>query len=95
MTKHTFNLSISARDDGTLEAAYIQLSSERVAHTQELMDEVVLDFDSEDNLVGVEILAPVKISTVHEVAKVLKAKQRKSFNRFVETYAPPSLVTAE
>lgn len=91
---NNFNLSINARDDGTLEAAYIQLSSAKAARTDELIPSVLLiDMDSSGNVVGVEILAPVDIATVHAVAKKLKVKQRKSFNTFIEKYAPKSLVT--
>lgn len=88
-------LSITAREDGTLDAAYVAVSQEKVARSEEIIESVlILDFDSAGGLVGVEILAPVKISDVHQVAKMLEGPTRESFNRFMDTYAPASIVTA-
>jgi uncharacterized protein YuzE len=79
-----FNLSISARENGTLEAAYIQLSDAPVAMTHELGGSVVVDFDANSNVVGVEILAPITVAMVHRIADALKPAERESFNQFVE-----------
>ena len=58
-----YEISTSAGEDGTIEAAYIRFSRGPVAETREINGDVLLaDFDKEGNLVGVEILAPVKIS---------------------------------
>jgi uncharacterized protein YuzE len=87
-------LRVSAREDGTLEAAYIQVSAGEAARTEELIPSVLLvDFDEQNNLIGIELLAPVKISQVLEVANRLSEPQRDAFNRFVRNYAPPALVT--
>ena len=89
-------LTISAREDGTLEAAYVKLSDAKVAKTEVLLEAVVLvDFDRHGELVGVELLAPVSRSTALQLAKKLKANQRSRFREFFNSdYAPRALVTS-
>lgn len=88
-----FNMSINAREDGSLDAAYIQVSAAKVARTEEKIPSVFLvDYDSNDQLVGIEILAPVSMSVVREAAKNLQAAQRKSLDDFVDRYAPASII---
>jgi uncharacterized protein YuzE len=90
-----FELSINARRDGSLEAAYVQVSSAPVAYTKELIKSVLLlDLDEKGGLVGIEILAPVKISQVLELAETLDSSQRDSFLKFVHGSVPPSLVAS-
>lgn len=90
-----FGLTVNAREDGTLEAAYVRVSENQVARTEELIESVLLvDYDHDGNLVGIEILAPVKISQVIEIANRLEVKQRESFQNFVRSSAPPGLVHA-
>lgn len=89
-----FNLSISARENGTLEAAYIQLSDAPIALTREIGGAVVVDFDANANVVGVEILAPITVEMVHRIADALKPAERDSFNSFVENYAPKALLNS-
>lgn len=90
-----FALSVSARHDGTLEAAYIKMSNAEVASTKELSKSALLaDFDVDGNLVGIEILAPVTISEVLNLADVLQSGQNQAFCKFVWQSAPPALVTA-
>ena len=86
-------LTVSAREDGALEAAYVQLSNGKVVRTQEIVPSVFLvDFDEGGNVVGLEILAPVKISTVLEVAEKWAGPQREAFNEFMKNYAPPAIL---
>jgi uncharacterized protein YuzE len=88
-----FGLTVNAREDGTLEAAYVQLSDGKVARTDEVIKSVMLvDYDADNFVVGIEILAPVKISTVLEVANKLEEAHRQSFNDFVRRYAPPGIL---
>jgi uncharacterized protein YuzE len=94
-TSTEFGLTVSAREDGTLEAAYVQLSKNQVARTEELIESVLLlDLDSRGAIVGIEILAPVSISVVMNLAKRLEEPQRKSFKKFLKASAPPALVHA-
>jgi uncharacterized protein YuzE len=91
-----FGLTVNAREDGTLEAAYVQLSDAKVVRTDEVIKSVLLvDFDANDAVVGIEILAPVKISTVLEVANRMGEAHRKSFDDFVRRYAPPAIIAPE
>jgi uncharacterized protein YuzE len=87
-------LSVNARGDGSLEAAYIRVSDKQVARTEELVESALLiDIDHDGNLVGIEILAPVRLSQVIELASRLEGAQRKAFEAFVRSSAPPALVT--
>lgn len=86
-------LSVSARADGSLEAAYLRISDKPVACTEELVESVLLiDMDQGGRPVGVEILAPVKLAQVLEIADRLDTSQRQAFENFVRSSAPPALV---
>lgn len=88
-----FEISISARDDGTLEALYIRLSTNKVAKTKEVSGpaEVLADYDANGRLVGIEILSPVRLS---KLAELVDRPRRKPFRKFVRTAAPEELVCA-
>ncbi len=88
-----FEISISARDDGTLEAVYIRLTSNKVARTKEVpgTDEVLADYDSGGKLVGIEILSPVQLK---KLVQLVDVPRRESFRRFIRTAAPKELVNA-
>ena len=77
-----FEISISARDDGTLEALYIRVSRNKVATTREVdgKDEVLADYDSNGKLVGIEVLSPVKLK---RIVRLIDEPRRRSFRRFV------------
>lgn len=86
-------VSVSARDDGSLEAAYLRISDKQAARTKELNESVLLvDFDQDGRLVGIEILAPVKIAQVLELANQLEASKRQAFENFVRSSAPPAFL---
>lgn len=88
-----FEISISARDDGTLEALYISVSKNKVARTKEISgkNEVLADYDSSGKLVGIEILSPVKL---RKLVSLVDERRRKPFRKFVKTAAPEELVSA-
>lgn len=87
-----FEFSTSARDDGTLEAAYIRLRHTKIARTKEIRADVLLaDYDSRGNLVGIEILAPVRFA---DLAPLVEEPTRKPLKRFVSHSASPDLVMA-
>jgi uncharacterized protein YuzE len=91
----TLQLSVTARGDGSLEVAYLQLSEAKVSRTQELIESVLLiDLDSNDHLVGIEILAPIEIGEVIGLAEMLEESQREAFTQFVRAFTPPGLVTS-
>lgn len=87
-----FEISTSARDDGTIEAVYIYFSHRPVASTREIKRDVLLaDFDAEGNIIGLEVLAPVKVS---EIVMLADPNRRVSFERFVKGAAPAALIQA-
>jgi uncharacterized protein YuzE len=76
-----FQISLSGRSDGTLEAMYIRLRKGTVARTEEKEDDVLLcDYDRRGNLLGIEILAPV---TLNKLARLVSQPVRQPFRRFV------------
>lgn len=85
-----FEMSISGRNDGTLEALYITLRAGKAHTTREVVEDIVLaDYDNHGRLIGIEILAPVKIS---KLTPLVEPKRRKPFRDFVTTQAPQDLV---
>jgi uncharacterized protein YuzE len=88
-----FELSTSGRDDGTVEAVYIQIMDEPVAQTKEIMRDILLaDYAADGRIVGIEVLAPVKFSDLDRLIE--EQGLRASFRRFVEGSAPRAMVTA-
>jgi uncharacterized protein YuzE len=85
-----FELSVSARNDGTLEAAYVRFRQGKVSKTKEIIEDVLLaDYNSRGRLVGIEILAPVRIA---DLVRLVDEPTRKPFRRFIEQSAPKKLV---
>lgn len=88
-----FEVSVSGRSDGTLEAMYIRLRQGTVARTEEIEEDVLLcDFDRRGNLLGIEILAPVKL---RNLTKLVSPPVRTPFRRFVGQAVPEELIEAE
>lgn len=89
----SFEISTSGRDDGTVEAAYIQLLDEKVHRTREIMEDILLaDYTEDGRLIGIEVLAPVKFSDLEQLVDPMGV--RESFHRFLKGSAPRELVTA-
>jgi uncharacterized protein YuzE len=87
-----YEISTSATKDGTIEAVYIYFSHKPVVRTKEINGDALLaDFDKDGNIIGIEILAPVKIS---ELMKLVKPTKRVPFRRFIRQAAPQQLVHA-
>ena len=85
-------MSISARDDGTIEAVYILVRDNKAVRTKEIVEDILLaDYNSRGQLVGIEILAPVKIN---KIATLVEEPRRRPFRRFVKARAPEELVLA-
>jgi uncharacterized protein YuzE len=88
----TFQVSISAREDGTIEAVYIRLDDGKVAKTVEIDEDVVLaDYNARGKLLGIELLAPVKLSTI---ASLVDKPRRASFRKVVARAAPEEFLVA-
>ncbi|MBI2192633.1 MAG: DUF2283 domain-containing protein [Planctomycetes bacterium] len=74
-------MSISGRDDGTIDAIYIRLSNDKIARTKEIdRDALLADYNAKGKIVGIEILAPVKIE---EVVKLVDPAKRPHLRNFV------------
>ncbi len=87
-----FELSISASADGALQAVYIRLRRNKVARTKEIVADVVMaDYDGRGQLIGIEILAPVKLRIIR---RLVDEPRRQPFSRFVKEQAPADLVLA-
>ena len=85
-----FEFSISTRDDGTLEAVYIRVNDGKVAKTDEIIEDILLaDYNSTGKLLGVEILAPVKLA---KITKLIEKPRRSSFRKAVKNAAPEEFV---
>ena len=77
-----FEMTISADEDGTVEALYLYLSDEPVTTTKEIDgDALMADYDKNGKLVGIEILAPVSIATVVDL--VDQPQRREALARFL------------
>ena len=85
-----FEISISGRNDGTLEAVYITVRDGKAHRTKVIVEDIVLaDYDKRGRLIGIEILAPVRIS---KLTPLVEQNRRKPFRNFVKTQAPEELV---
>ncbi len=87
-----FELSISASADGAVQAVYIRLHSNKIARTREIVEDIVMaDYDRRGQLVGIEILAPVRLQII---SRLVDQPRRRPFRRFVKEQAPENLVLA-
>lgn len=87
-----FEISISGRNDGTVESLYITVGAGKITKTKTIVEDIVLaDYDAHGRLIGIEILAPVKIS---QITPLVEEKRRKPFRSFVKAQAPEELVFA-
>jgi len=85
-----FEISISGRDDGTIEAVYVTLLPDKVSKTVEVeADQLLVDYNRDGKIVGIEVLAPVRIN---RLADLVEQGQRTSFRKFIKTSFPNSFV---
>lgn len=91
-TSFSFEVSTSGRDDGTIEAVYVRLSGRKIARTRELREDVLLgDYDARGALIGLEILAPVRLS---DLSKFVDDSRRRPFRRFLRQAVPEPFLMA-
>ena len=87
-----YEMSVSGRDDGTLEALYIRFGGGKVKRTEEIIEGVLLvDYGAKKQIVGIEVLAPVRLS---QLTRLVDEQHRPSFRKFVRRGAPEELVTS-
>jgi uncharacterized protein YuzE len=87
-----FELSVTAREDGSVEAVYIRFDRGKVASTREVQSDVVFaDYDEAGRLLGIELLGPTRVSVL---ARLVDQSRRESFRRFVRESLPPVFCAA-
>lgn len=87
-----WEISISGREDGMIEAVYIRLLDSPVAETREINGDILLaDYDLDGRLVGVELLAQAKVS---DLLQLVNPSERDPFKSFVEKALPRELLVA-
>ena len=85
-----FEISTSGDEDGEIESAYIYLSHNPVARSRTHKAEVLMaDYDAAGDIVGIEIVGPVRIA---DLVKLAEPELREAFERFVRGAAPPALI---
>lgn len=85
-----FEISASGDELGEVESAYIYLSHNPVARSRTHKADVLsADYDAAGALVGIEILAPVKIA---DLVKLAEPDLREALERFVRGAGPPALI---
>ena len=86
----SFQVSISGRDDGTIAAVYVVFSHEAAAYTTEIVEsELLADYNDRDELIGIEILAPVRL---RDLTKLVDKSVRDPFRKFVKKSVPSDFV---
>jgi uncharacterized protein YuzE len=92
MTKPRFKVSVSTDEDtGKLLAVYIRIREGQAEETTEVEeDRAYADFDSEGQLLGVELLAPCRVQILDSIAQKESAEVR----AFLHSSPPRSMVLA-
>ncbi len=49
------------------DALYIRLNEKTIQNTDEVSDDIIMDFDNEGNVIGIEILSASSKADVHEI----------------------------
>ena len=82
MAELEFRMSVNGGTDGEIEAIYFQLRAAKVARTDEVIDGALLaDYDRQGQLVGFEIISPVKIA---DIVPFIEKPSRAIFRRFIQ-----------
>ncbi len=85
-----FEISTSGDEDGEIESAYIYLSHKPVARSRAHKADVLsADYDAAGVIVGIDIMAPVKVA---DLVKLVEPDLREPFERFVRGAGPPALI---
>lgn len=85
-----FELRLTGGPDGRIRAAYVNLGNAGVARTKGIVDDTLLaDYDARGRLVGIEILAPVKMQVL---IRLIDKEHRAAFRRFAKESIPERLL---
>src|SRR4026207_812349 len=81
-----FQIAISGRKDGSIDAIYLAVSANKVARTDEFIeDHMLVDYDRNGRIVGIEILAPIRL---RDVTGLVDARTRAPLRRLLRRRAP-------
>jgi uncharacterized protein YuzE len=84
-----YELSLTLDSSGQVEAAYLRLGPGKVSRTREIEPDVLLaDFNSRGMLVGIEVLAPVRLV---DLTRLITQSRRTVVRRVFRQAAPQLL----
>lgn len=85
-------LKVTARRDGSVEAAYLRLTTDKVARTEEVLPNALLvDLSGNGRVVGMEILAPIPMEKLLRLIPALEG--RTAVEKFARAAIPRRLFT--
>ena len=92
MSSPHFNLSVSTdQNTGKLLAVYLQVRDGNAHETTEIAEgRAYADYDSEGQLIGVELLAPCRVQVLDSIAQ----KESDEVREFLHSSPPRSMVVA-
>ena len=96
MTKLTFGISITTDEStGEVLSVYFQIRKGKALETREFADGAAFaDYNKTGELVGVELLAPCKVSVVDQLAENEPSHVRSRTKKFIRTAGPRQMVAA-
>jgi len=96
MTGLNFGISITINDTtGEVVAVYFKVRKGRVHETREYAEGAAFaDYNRRGELIGIELLAPCKVSIVDQLAANESAIMRRETKRFMRKAGPRQMVAA-
>jgi hypothetical protein len=90
MDNYMFNMSLSVDEQtGNLRAVYLRVRKGEVADTREVSEgRAVADYDAQGWLLGIELLAPCRVSVLDNISK----DEPEPIRRFLRGAPPRDLV---
>lgn len=96
MIDFDFGISVTTDDStGDVLAVYFQIRKGKVHETREYAEGAALaDYNKRGELIGIELLAPCKVSIVDQLAANESAAMRRQTKRFMRKAGPRQMVAA-
>jgi len=96
MTDLNFGISVTIDDNtGEVLAVYFQIRKGKVHETREYAEGAAFaDYNRNGELIGIELLAPCKVSIVDQLAANEPAIMRRETKRFMRKAGPRQMVAA-
>ena len=86
----SFEITVSSGQGGGVQAFYIHFSKNKVHYTDELKANTLMaDYDRQGDIVGIEVIAPVKVG---DITRSVKEEIRIPLRKFLRQGAPKELV---